>query len=369
MSSYTAHLKQISQNVALLYRNFLHWNISKIGVFLYANIVGFIASLPFFGILVYQYFTSYNKLGLSLSAEEFLLGNIGTVAVTVLVLLCIATIFICTYTYGNFLMQNVYKSYLTGEKLPYTKNLYFSGKHFRAYIGILGWISLYLLAPVLVGLILIVPFGILAKTSLGLSTFVVGGISLILFIALIVWFVHLAIRLIFSYYALLYSKEVGKAKTYVAESFGLTRGKVWKIIFLILPFLLVLGILASITQTGEEMLSESRVYHKLLEIQAQSGQDDHKLLEGFFNGNDDDRVDFGKIEQAFPPMKTTVNRDFLSASMNYIDVKSIDPHWWIFTSIFVVFSFLVFEGLASMIYLSVYTIIIENEGGLESSEN
>jgi len=63
-------------------------------------------------------------------------------------------------------MQNVYKSYLSGEKLPYTKNLYFSGKHFRAYIGILGWIGLYLLIPIVVGFILIVPFAIFAKISL-----------------------------------------------------------------------------------------------------------------------------------------------------------------------------------------------------------
>ncbi|MDD5376692.1 MAG: hypothetical protein PHH16_01105 [Candidatus Gracilibacteria bacterium] len=357
MQSYITHMKQISGNIILLYRNFLHWNISKICIFLYANIVGFIASLPFVGIIVYQYFTSYSKLGLSTSAEEFLLGNIGTIAITVLVFLCIVTIFICTYTYGNFLLQNVYKSYLMGEKLPYTKNLYFSGKHFRAYTGILGWISLYLLAPILIGIILIVPFGILAKTSLGLSTLVIGGISLMIFIALLVWFLYLAIRLIFSYYILLYSEEVTKAKVYIDESFRLTKKKVWKIIFLILPFLIVIGILASILQTGEEIFSGNRTYDALIGIQSKSGQDDHKLLEGFFNGNDDDRATFGDIEKAFPPTKDTINKDFFSASLSYIDTKSIDPDWWIFSSIFMIFSFLVFEGLASMAYLTTYRII------------
>lgn len=60
-------------------------------------------------------------------------------------------------------------------------------------------------------------------------------------------------------------------------------------------------------------------------------------------------------------MKDTIDRDFLSASISYIDVKSIDPHWWIFTSIFVAFSFLVLEGLTSMLYLSVYTVIAGND--------
>lgn len=166
MQSYIANLQQILGNIILLYRNFFHWNISKICIFLYVNIVGFIASLPFIGVIIYQYVTSYSKLGFSVSAEEFLLNNIGTIGITLLLLLCIITIFICTYTYGNFLMQNVYKSYLAGEKLPYSKNLYFSGKYFRAYIGILGWISLYLLAPITIGIILIIPFGIFAKISL-----------------------------------------------------------------------------------------------------------------------------------------------------------------------------------------------------------
>lgn len=137
MQPYIAHLKHISQNIALLYKNFLHWNISKICIFLYANIMGFVISLPFAGIIVYQYFNSYSALGLSVSAEDFLSDNIGTIIITILALLCIITVFLCTYTYGNFLLQNVHKSYLAGKKLPYTENLYFSGKHFRAYIGIL----------------------------------------------------------------------------------------------------------------------------------------------------------------------------------------------------------------------------------------
>lgn len=269
-SSYADNLKRIFRNIVLLYGNFFHWNISKICIFVYANAMGLIVSLPFIGVIVYQYFRSYSKLGLSLGAEEFFLNNIGTVAVTAIMLLCMATVFVCTYTYGNFLMQNVYKSYLDGERLPYGKNLYFSGKYFRAYIGILGWISLYLLAPVITGLVLIVPFGILAKTTLGLSALAVGWVSLMLFIALIVWFLYLAVRLVFSYYILLYSPKVDKAKTYIRESFRLTRGKVWKIVFLAFPFLLLIGAATILVQTGEEAISEDRVYHKLLEIQSQS---------------------------------------------------------------------------------------------------
>lgn len=92
-----------------------------------------------------------------------------------ILLLCIITIFICTYTYGNFLLQNVYKSYVIGEKLPYTKNLYFSWKHFRAYIGILGWSSLYVIAPIFVGFILIIPFGLALKASAGIMVPIIAS--------------------------------------------------------------------------------------------------------------------------------------------------------------------------------------------------
>jgi hypothetical protein len=107
------------------------------------------------------------------------------------------------------------------------------------------------------------------------------------------------------------------------------------------------------------MISENRIYTKLIEIQKQSGQDDHMILEGFFLGNDDDKEAFGKIEKTFTPMKNDINRNFLSNSMNYIDTQSIDSHWWIVTSIFVMISFLLFEGLTSMLYISVYLIIRE----------
>lgn len=357
MQAYTANLKQISGNILLLYRNFLHWNLSKVLIFLYANITGFVTSLPFVGIIVYQYLSVYSKLGVSMDPEEFLLGNMGTVTITVLVFLGILTIFICTYTYGNFLLQNVYKSYLAGEKLPYTANLYFSWKHFRAYIGILGWISLYLLAPITIGLILIVPFGIFAKMSLGLSTFLVGGVSLTIFIALFVWLIALMIRLIFSSYILLYSEEVAKAKMYIDESFRLTKRKVWKIIFLIFPFLFTLGVLAGSLQIGEEGLLKNRIHTKLLEIQSQSGQDDHKLLEGFFAGNENEKEEFGAIEKAFSPVNNGIDREFLSSSLPYLDTGAIDTNWWIFSSIFLLLSFLLFEGLPSMIYLSVYHTI------------
>lgn len=118
-----------------------------------------------------------------------------------------------------------------------------------------------------------------------------------LFVALFIWFLYLAIRLVFSYYVLLYSEEVGKAKMYIDESFRLTKKKVWKIISLILPFLVVLGVSIGLVQMGEEIFSEK------------------------------------------------------------------------YTPLFVLLSFLLFEGLASMIYLSTYKIIVKTDKEDENIES
>gem|GEM_PF-5963078 len=149
-ASYLSNLKHIGQDILLLYRNFIHWNLSKILIYLYANIAGFILSLPFLGIFIYQYITVYSSLMVEADMQTFMMGHFISVLISMLLIVIVVTIFICAYSYSYFLMQNVYKSYLAGKKLPYKDNLYFSWKHIRAYIGILGWISLYLLGPIAV---------------------------------------------------------------------------------------------------------------------------------------------------------------------------------------------------------------------------
>ncbi len=112
MQSYISHLRVISENIILLYKNFFHWNLSKISIFLYSIAMGIIASIPFVGVMVYQFFTIYPELGVSVSANDFMLSHIPAIIITMIMLLCIVFVFICTFTYGNFLLQNVYKSYL-----------------------------------------------------------------------------------------------------------------------------------------------------------------------------------------------------------------------------------------------------------------
>ena len=113
IKAYLANLKKIALNIILLYRNFPHWSLSKVIVFLYANIFALILSIPFVAIIVYQYFHTYSTLVFTGDYTTLLNDNFGSILITIGLLLIIATFFICTYTYGYFLMQNVYKHYLS----------------------------------------------------------------------------------------------------------------------------------------------------------------------------------------------------------------------------------------------------------------
>jgi hypothetical protein len=159
-------------------------------------------------------------------------------------------------------------------------------------MGILAWILLYMLIPISIGIIFVIPLGMIAEMSTGIYAQIIWIISLLIFIILCVWFFVLTLRLSFSYYVFLYSdsEEIKKAKTYIHESFQITRKKVWKIIFLCLPFFVIIGIM----------------------------------------------LRFIEIEQA-----------------NIIENPKV------FAGLFAVFSFLVFNGLTSMIYLAVYQILRE----------
>lgn len=56
-------------------------------------------------------------------------------------------------------------------------------------------------------------------------------------------------------------------------------------------------------------------------------------------------------------MTDDINPEFLSRSLPYLNEKGIDPTLYIYESLFVLISFLCLEGVASMIYFSVYHII------------
>ena len=134
-------------------------------------------------------------------------------------------------------------------------------------MGIIGWISLYLLVPLFIGIILMITYSSILTMYTGRYAPFIFIIFLVMAVGLFIWFVYLYIRLAFSYYILLYSENIGKAKTYVHESLRMTKKKVWKIILLSLPFVIIIGAITSSLEFAHTTILESRVYDKLIAIQ------------------------------------------------------------------------------------------------------
>lgn len=72
-------------------------------------------------------------------------------------------------------------------------------------------------------------------------------------------------------------------------SFRITKGRVWKIIFLLTPFLLIIGIFGTLIQIGQDVLIEQKIYSALRTEQQKTKETDHILVEKYFFGTDADR--------------------------------------------------------------------------------
>lgn len=159
MSSYIAGLKQIGQLLLLPYRNFLHWNLSKVVLFLYANIsagvlsiplilLGYLLARPIMAELKTEQIAQFVQAGTIDPSIIGIVGNhIGAILAIILLFVLVISLFIFTYTYSYFLIQRVHKGYTEGVRLPIRENWYFSWKHIKTFFGILGWTGLYLLIP------------------------------------------------------------------------------------------------------------------------------------------------------------------------------------------------------------------------------
>lgn len=164
LKQYWISLRYIWNDVSLLFRNFIHWNLSKIAILGITFVISTILSIPFFAILWWISKGIVDSLGLA-GLEAFftsgilpdstltsLLENIWVVGGIIGMILIILTIYTCIMSYGYYLTVRVYQSYVDGAKLPILKNEYLNLKRLWKFMGVLGWSSLYLLIPISFGL-------------------------------------------------------------------------------------------------------------------------------------------------------------------------------------------------------------------------
>lgn len=241
LQAYWLSLSLIAHDVSLLYKNFFHWTLSRLTIWLYAVVAGTVLSLPAIGLILwagYNVISTVPEASLSLftasgDIDATLLGTLMNhtwllIGVGLLSVIVIA-IYGFTLTYAYFLELKVYEGYLNDVKLPIKQNLYLSKYHLRKFLGVLGWTSLYVLYPIAAGvsvlfvLFLLTHFNILSAEN-PTHTMILGSIALVGFLSCIAWMVVLSIRMSFAYMLLLEKEDAEKpARAFVNESFTLSK--------------------------------------------------------------------------------------------------------------------------------------------------
>ncbi len=163
--TYGEDLKKIGGDLALPYRHFVHWNVSKTVIFAYALIAGLVFSLPFLlaigGVIFYALsFPAGEATAALVSSKESistglinaaLFENFGKAALSIVLFLFVLATFSIFATYGYYLLAHAYRGYFEGIETPLRSNPFFDWKRVWKFAGVLGWSSLYVLAPILVG--------------------------------------------------------------------------------------------------------------------------------------------------------------------------------------------------------------------------
>jgi len=249
-----ALIKNIFLDILYLYKNFLHWNISKLIIFLWSIILWFLAMVPLVLIIfLYWYFVDLNIKDLSFQV----ISNSLWVDWIVNILLYFSKfIFVVAYLYGYILLIHFTLEYLKGKKLKYLSNYYWNIWRMRKYISITFFNALVLLIPVVLFIILVFLLALFVwfedSKNLIIQSSTDGEnnyftiIILILFLASSLILAYLFYRICFVYFIFIEDvRNNQKAIEYIKKSFSLTKS--WKslsrfvlILLILSPFVLVL---------------------------------------------------------------------------------------------------------------------------------
>lgn len=255
-------LKQIFFDLTLLYKNFLHWNISKILISIFSFLLWALLSLPFFALSIWlAYFdpidwkdiiySFYTIKSFWLSFMTALSSHLFYVIIEWFLIILAIGFFMFGYSYKIITITKLYFSYLKWEKLSFMKNIYFNIKKILSYLSVISWIALILSLPflffIIVFFILLFSFWWIEEVSNMLANYWVTNMfsitAWIFFFICILVFLYLAYRLTFACIVILDENydETQKWIFYIKESFKITSWiKIFKFLLVILIFSIIM---------------------------------------------------------------------------------------------------------------------------------
>jgi hypothetical protein len=333
-------LKQTFIDISLLYRNFFHWNISKLIFFLYGILLAFISILPF--ALIYYIYTriywwTFSTYIISILNSVFLDSAFWNIIHILLII-----VFGVSFYFSYILLIKLNNSYLKWEKLPFFKNEYLNFKLFFKYFLLTLLFFLILLIPVVLTIIVltvivIILWGTEASISLIISWPInfLTIFSLISLIVLVLVLFYIFYRFVFSYFILVES-DTNKKKWILAslkESFIKTRWfkkllnfiKVFFIIWILwLPF-------SSIDRHLSETYTDLGYYAKYINLWEQE-KETLKSLNSYYYENLELTYPWAWIEE----------------------INALEDKYYYFVTFFWIFRFLFINWVILMVFNSFY---------------
>jgi len=245
-------LKSIFLDIILLYRNFLHFNISKIIIYLVSILYAVIMAVSIIVLTLVLFPDIYNWV--SINIYSVIENNLF-----LLLFLFIGFILIySTFLYNVILFNKLNLYYIEWNKLNISKNNYFNFKLFLIYFKIILliiWIFILFLIIylLLLSLILIPIFWWVENVKNIIDINIYNNfsiVSLLIASSLILLYFYLIYRIIFSLIILVneYEKNgINKISYYIKKSFNITKGfkKVFKFVSVFI-FIIILAFPISI---------------------------------------------------------------------------------------------------------------------------
>lgn len=350
---------QLFSDLKLLYKNFIHWNVSKLLISIMSFVLWIILALPFFLLaFLVAYFspidwkTIFSSLYLWNWFDFLLLSVLYNSIVYVVFIVIFLVLWLWFFFFWNsykyVLISNLYLKYLDWEKFPFFKwNIYFSKKYILKYLGLLWITSLYLLAPfiwfLVLALITIFLFWWFESVWTMMWHSPINWFSillLLLFIAAMALFFYISFRIQFAYFSFLDDTRefLEKSKIYIKESIKNTKWiKIfWKYLVLIISMWILLAPFFMIEANISWNLSEYKLLYS------------YKTDDTFVKNMDEDT----KYEAAL-----------LEKKYNYLDNDDLKyelTKYNAYSNIWGIFFFLFLGNIENMFFVSFYRRVINN---------
>ncbi len=347
-------IKSIFLDILKLYKNFLHWNISKLFISLGSIALSFLLAIPFIIVLVIMYFAfDLNSYVTSMDVSLFsLLGFLSgePLIFTLFIIFSLLTFFsaLLGYSYRRVLFTKLNLSYIDWKKISYIKNKYFDFKLIWKYFKVITLIALFVSVPFFVFIIwffiLFFIFGwaswvqaLLISSQFNLFSLLALLLLLICFVA----FVYISYRLYFAVIMLVDKKHYEdneKPMFYIIESFLKTKD-----IFVFMKFILVMILLSIIIvpfgflqDSYSKSLKDIRIYKSYYSM--------WEIEKGVIDENKEENPNYDYINEIKPNYV-----DFSAEKLNSLEVTYFYINYFL-----ILLTFLIIFGLFEMVGVSFY---------------